>query len=275
MTAILPQLPDPDALASLAGQPWPWLCLSLIGAVLLFGGEKLLRPGAVLLAVCLGAVGGGLLASRVAPAGIAGAPSWLIGGIAGVVVGVVVAAALWRAAVAAASCAVVAIACVLGTAVHLGMEPSDVHPSAEAVAAYAETARTGLMSYESDESTEALREAGARAATITGAEASRAWSGLSAEDRASLAGSLVLGGLAGLLVGGLMPRVSGAAMTAASGGAILLGSLAALWISQGWAVPVHPTAGLVLAAWATVTVVGLTSQVVMTRRRTAPPAATA
>lgn len=272
MTALLPKLPDPDALVALAAQPWPWLCLALVGAVLLFGGEKLLRPGAVLLAVALGATGGALLASRLAPAGIAAAPSWLVGGAAGVVLGVVVAAALWRAAVAAASCIVVAIACVLGTAIHLGLNPSVAQPSDEAVAAYAETARTGLLSYERDADTAALRDAGSRAVIITGAEAARAWSSLPAESRASLAGSLILGGLAGLLVGGLIPRVSGAAMTAAAGGAVLLGSLAALWNSQGWHIPVQPSAAVVLAAWAFVTLVGLSSQAVLSRRRHPAPA---
>lgn len=270
MATLLPQLPDPDALAAFASQPWPWLCLAIVGAALLFGGEKLLRPGAVVLAVALGAIGGGLLASRVAPGGIAGAPSWLVGGVAGVVLGVVVAAALWRAAVAAASCAVVAIACVLGTAVHLGLGADTVHPSEEALAAYADTARGSLLSAERDGA--ALRDAGSRAAAITGAEAARAWSSLPAESRASLAGSLILGALAGLLVGGLLPRVSGAAMTAAAGGAVLLGSLAALWNSQGWQVPVHPSAGVVLASWACVTLVGLTSQIAMSRKKTPAPA---
>ncbi|MCC6952065.1 MAG: hypothetical protein IT433_11570 [Phycisphaerales bacterium] len=270
MATILPQLPDPDALAAFATQPWPWLCLALVGAVLLFGGERLLRPGAVVLAVGLGSIGGGLLASRIAPSGIAGAPSWLVGGIAGVVLGVVVAAALWRAAVAAASCAVVAIACVLGTAVHLGLGAETVQPSEEALAAYTDTARGSLMS--SDPDAAALRVASRRAAAITGAEAARAWSSLPAESRASLAGSLILGGLAGLLVGGLMPRVSGAAMTAATGGAVLLGSLAALWNSQGWQVPMHPSAGVVLAAWAGVTLVGLTSQIAMSRKKAPAPA---
>lgn len=270
MATILPQLPDPDALAAIASQPWPWLCLALVGAVLLFGGEKLLRPGALVLAVGLGAFGGGLLASRIAPSGIAGAPSWLVGGIAGVVLGVVVAAALWRAAIAATSCAVVAIACVLGTAVHLGLGVEAVQPSKEALAAYTETARSSLMS--SDRDTADPGDAGSRAATITGVEAARAWSSLPAESRASLAGALILGGLAGLLVGGLMPRVSGAAMTAAAGGAVLLGSLAALWNSQGWQVPLHPSAGVVLATWAGITLVGLTSQIAMSRKKGPAPA---
>jgi|GEM_PF-4310895 len=272
MPPHLPQLPGPDALAAFAGQPWPWLCLALLGAVLLFGGEKLLRPGAVLLAVSLGAAGGALLASRIAPSGIAGAPSWLVGGVAGVVLGVVVAAALWRAAVAAASCAVIAFACVLGTAIHLGLSPRDAQPSDEAVAAYAQTARDGLLSYQSDADPASLRDAGTRAATLTGAEAARAWSNLPAESRASLAGSLILGGLAGLLLGGLMPRLSGAAMTAAAGGAVLLGSLAALWNSQGWSVPVHPSAGAVLVAWVSVTLVGLTSQIALSRKKAPAPA---
>lgn len=269
MAALLPQLPNLDALAALANQPWPWLCLALVGAVLLFGGERLLRPGAVVLAILLGAVGGGLLASRMAPSGIAGAPSWFVGGIAGLVLGVVVAAALWRAAVAAASCAVVAIACVLGTAVQLGLGAEAVHPSKEALAAYTETARSSLMSAERD--SEALRDAGSRAASITGAEAARAWSSLPVESRASLAGSLLLGGLAGLLLGGLLPRFSGAAMTAAAGGAVLLGSLAALWNSQGWHVPVPPSAGVVLAAWAGITLVGLSSQIILARKKTPAP----
>lgn len=227
-----------DQVEHLAASPWAWCGLLIAGLFLLTTGEKLIRPGAMLASALIGAFVGSIIAPKFTAAPVAGMPVPFFGGVVGLILGVALGAAAYRAILVGTSGLLGALAATLIAATQC---PDLPDPSASLPPA-AQWAKAGLTT----EPAATLRDSLAQA-----------WDTVPVHDRATLAGAALVGLLAGTLAGGLMPRKSGAAITAALGAAFMLGS--GVWLARrAGADPLGTTGptGL-LIAWGVLTIIGL------------------
>jgi hypothetical protein len=225
------------------------------GFVLLLAGGKVLRPVAILLGGAGGALGGSTLLTGVLPESLYGVSGQWVGLGIGVVVGMVAAAVLFRAAMAAAGAVTFGAAGVLACAIWMGglpqATPTVVDNTVQNVVLVSMTSQVG-----SDGS--ALGQA---AQSVWG-DAQGAWASLSPDARLRLIASGLGAGMLGLLIGALMPRKAAALLTALLGSGVFLASLC--WVTHVGDLPGRellehgPTAWL--AIWAVVAGAGLVFQ---------------
>jgi hypothetical protein len=197
------------------------------GIVLLLAGGKVLRPVAVVLGGAAGGFGGSVLLPGLLPDNVYGVPGNAVGMGIGTIIGMVAAAVLFRAAMAAAGAATFGAAGVLIAGMTLGMSPQVPASFANVDKQAAQT--VVLASYPRQEADASSNVAGKLAEQLWG-DATVAWGSLPSDSKMRLMASGLGAGLLGLMVGAMMPRRAAALVTALLGAGVSLASFT--WIAQ-------------------------------------------
>jgi len=288
------QLPDFSALGTPDGLATQLAAVVafVIGLSLWCVGRKTLRAATCVMGALLGMLVAGRLSPHIPAGSIGPLSNGTITLIVGGVLGVVAAIAFYRVVMAGLGASTFGAAAILISMVCLGVAlpgPTPADPRTPETASslsfddiapglpadLRERLATALAAKEGEdlgalESLNTLRHA----AASQQAAATETWAAMGDGDRSTVLSAGLVAGLIGLLMGAIAPVRTAAFITALAGSALWMGALG--WLIRRNNLPgadaLDQPAGVLLVAWAVITMIGIQIQMASIRRDASAPA---